>query len=86
MPESKAKSIEKRRAFTIELNSKTDVERVMVPNGVGGFLVEGTIGALKHADFVEDSVLELTGTRGTLRVDLSMDDLARNARREGPHD
>ncbi len=77
MPKSESKAVEKKRAFTIELNSKTDVERVMVPNGTGGFLVEGTIGTLKHVTFVEDSVLELTGTKGILRVDLSREDLAK---------
>jgi hypothetical protein len=66
----------KARAFTVELDSSRDVERVMVPNGTGGFLVEGNIGRFKHASFVEDSVLEVMGTRGILRVDLSRKDFA----------
>jgi hypothetical protein len=39
--------------------------------------MEGTIGALKYAEFVEDTVLELVGTGGVLRVDLSREDLAK---------
>ena len=86
MSKSDTKPVDKKRAFTIELNSKTDIERVMVPNGAGGFLIEGTIGTLKHVGFVENSVLELTGTKGTLRVDLSVDDLTRHSRKEGKQD
>jgi hypothetical protein len=44
-------------------------------------MMEGTIGALKHAEFVEDAVLELVGTNGVLRVDLSREDLAKPSQR-----
>lgn len=67
----------KERVFTVELNSKSDVKNLSVQNGVRRTVIEGTIGALKHAEFVEEMVLELTGTRGVLRVDLSMEDLAK---------
>ncbi len=43
--------------------------------------MEGTIGSLKRAEFVEDSVLELVGTNGVLRVDLSGKDLAKLVRK-----
>lgn len=69
--------VERRRGFTIELNSSSDMEKVAVSNGSRGVLMEGTIGTLRHAGFVEDSVLELTGSRGVIRVDLSMRDLAK---------
>ena len=44
--------------------------------------MEGTLGSLEKAMFVEDSVLELVGTAGTLRVDLSMEDLKHGSGRE----
>jgi hypothetical protein len=65
------------RVFTIELNTGSDLKRVSIPNGPQRLLLEGTIGSLKHAKFVEDAVLELEGTGGTLRVDLSIGDIAR---------
>jgi len=65
------------RVFTIELNAGSDLKKVSIPNGPQRLLLEGTIGSLKHAKFVEDSVLELVGTGGTLRVDLSREDIAR---------
>jgi len=70
----------KERVFTVELNSKSDVKNLIVQNGAQHIVMEGTIGALKHAQFVEDTVLELTGTRGVLRVDLSREDLAKRTR------
>jgi len=66
----------KERVFTVELNSGSDLRKVNVPNGTQRILVEGTIGTLKHAGFVEGTVLELVGTGGILRVDLSREDLA----------
>jgi predicted deacylase len=84
MAMSDAKQGRKERVFTVELNSTSDVKNLSVQNGVRRTVIEGTIGALKHAGFVEDTVLELTGTRGVLRVDLSMEDLAkRSNQKEG---
>jgi len=72
-----AKEGVKGRVFTIELDSGDALKRVSVPNGAQRILLEGTIGQLKHARFVEDAILELVGTGGVLRVDLSRNDLAR---------
>ena len=59
------------RVFTVELNSGTDLKKVNIQNGTERVLVEGTIGVLKRAAFVEGTVLEVAGTDGVLRVDLS---------------
>jgi len=69
---------QKERVFAVELNSKSDVKNLIVQNGVQRTVIEGTIGVLKHAGFVEDTVLELVGTRGVLRVDLAREDLAKS--------
>ncbi len=66
------------RIFTIELDSGIDLRRVSVPDETRRVLVEGTIGVLKHAEFVEDAVLEVTGTSGVLRIDLARDDLEKS--------
>ena len=39
--------------------------------------IEGTIGILKRAGFVEDSVLEVVGAKGVLRIDLTPEDLSK---------
>jgi len=71
------------RVFTLELNSGKGLKKVNVPDGTQRLLMEGTIGTLKRAEFVEGAILELIGTEGTLRVDLSMEDLASSDRRGG---
>ena len=65
----------KGRVFSIELDSGNALKKVSVPNGKQRVLLEGTIGSLEHARFVEDAILELIGTDGVLRVDLSKEDL-----------
>jgi len=79
---SDAKQSRKERVFTVELNSGSDLRKVNVPNGTQRILVEGTIGTLEHARFVEDTVLELVGSGGVLRVDLAREDLEKPSRRE----
>ena len=65
----------------MELDSGDDLLKVNIPNRSQRIMVEGTIGALKRAEFVDDAVLELVGTNGTLRVDLSKDDLAKHTQK-----
>jgi len=61
--------------FTIELRSKDDVKNVAM-DGDSNVIIEGTIGSLKRAHFIEDLVLEVIGTKGVLRLDLAADDLS----------
>jgi hypothetical protein len=74
---SETKRSEKERVFTVELNSKSDLKNLIVTNEAQRTVMEGTIGILKHAVFLEDTILELAGTRGVLRVDLSREELAK---------
>ena len=67
--------------FTVELKSRGNVKNVTLSNGAQGVLIEGTLGALKRAEFVEDVVLEVTGDNGVLRVDLAREDLAKRTRK-----
>ena len=70
---SEANRSGKERVFTLELNSSTDVRDVILPNQ--HVVMEGTIGALKHAEFVDDMILEFEGTRGIFRIYLAREDL-----------
>jgi hypothetical protein len=75
--------------FSLDLKSASAVSAASFGNGNGERLtMEGTIGTLKHARFVEDVVLELVGTQGVLRVDLASKDLAKPPQksREGGED
>jgi hypothetical protein len=83
MAKSSRKQPVQERVFTLELNSGSDLRRVSVPNGNQRVLVEGTLGILNRARFVETNVLEVAGTNGVLRVDLAPEDLTKPRARRG---
>lgn len=60
------------RDFSIELTSNEHLTRLStVSNGTNaGVLIEGTLGKLQHAFFVEPEILEVKGTCGVLRLNL----------------
>jgi hypothetical protein len=60
--------------FSIELKSKGDVKSASL-DGEDKVFIEGSIGSLIRAHFVEDLVLEVIGCNGELRVDLAVNDL-----------
>lgn len=71
----------KGRVFTVELESKAALKSASLGNGAHeGVLIEGTLGVLTKAGFLDGVVLEVLGTRGVLRVDLLSEEL-----RGSPH-
>ena len=69
------------RFFSVELKSKTNLKTVSLTNGSHeSALVEGTIGELQRACFVENTVLEVVGTKGVLRLDLSEHEIKKQAK------
>ncbi len=69
------------RIFTIELKSKGDVTNVSVDRDEH-VLIEGSLGSLMRARFLEDLILEVIGSNGELRIDLAMIDLERSTKSE----
>jgi hypothetical protein len=70
------KPMEKERSFSIELKSKANVKNITLSNdSQENALIEGTIGKLEHAKFVEDMVLEVMGIKGVLRIDISENEI-----------
>ena len=67
----------KERFFSVELKSKVDLQNVTLANGSRDrVLIEGTIGELLQATFVEDVILEIVGKKGTLRINLKEEELS----------
>jgi hypothetical protein len=64
------------RVFSIELGSKRDVKNVSLDEDEK-IIIEGSLGSLQRVQFLEDLVLEVTGSNGVLRLDLSTGDLRR---------
>ncbi len=63
-------------SFSIELKSKEYLKTMNLANGTHeGVVVEGTIGQLLYAQFTEGVMLEVVGKKGTLRIDLSPDQI-----------
>ena len=72
------KRVEKERSFSIELKPKVSLHNITLNNGSQeNALIEGTIGELEHVEFVEDTVLEVQGRKGIIRIDISESEVKR---------
>jgi hypothetical protein len=80
---SRTYGIKDERVFTIELRSKGDVRNVSL-DGQQKVFIEGSLGTLERARFVDDLVLEVIGSSGELRVDLGAKDLQNLKSTEAP--
>lgn len=72
MPQTKRKK--DKRMFMIELESKDDVKNISMDRDSKN-VIEGTLGSLESAHFIDDIVLEVVGSKGVLRVDLAASDI-----------
>jgi hypothetical protein len=68
--------IENERFFSVELKSKAHLKNVTLTNGSkDSALIEGTLGELVQATFAEDVILEVVGTKGIFRMNVSQDEI-----------
>ena len=76
------KAMEKERSFSIELKSKVNLKNMTLnDNSQENAVIEGTIGKLEHAEFVEDMVLEVQGKKGVLRIDIDENEIKRKGKK-----
>ncbi len=62
----------KQRFFSVELQTKTNLKNLILTSAPKeNVLIEGTIGELTKATFTEGIMLEVIGTKGTLRIDIA---------------
>jgi len=74
----KTRTMEKERSFSVELKPKVNLRHIAFNrDSRENALIEGSIGELEHAEFVEDMVLEILGRKGVLRIDISENEIAR---------
>ncbi len=72
------KTMEKERSFSVELKPKVNLRHMAFNrDSRENALIEGSIGELEHAEFVEDMVLEILGRKGVLRIDISENEITR---------
>lgn len=68
--------IENERFFSVDLKSKAHLKNVTLTNGSSdSALIEGTLGELVQATIAEHIVLEVVGTKGTLRINLAQNEI-----------
>ena len=66
----------KEHGFSVELKSKEYVRRVSVSdNPRDAVIFEGFLGEIEEMSMVEEVILEIRAANGTLRIDLSEDEL-----------
>ena len=64
------------RGFSVEMGSKRHVRTISVSDESHDLvLFEGNLGELQELGMVEDIILEIKGTNGTLRVEVCEDEL-----------
>jgi hypothetical protein len=64
------------RTFSVEISSTKHIRQVILSDeNPDGVLLEGSIGNLREVTLVENSVLEVRGTSGVMRIDLGRDEL-----------
>ncbi len=63
------------RGFSVEMASKEHVRSLILSDeSQGKVLFEGNLGELQALEMVEEIVLQVKGTKGTLRIDLGEDE------------
>ncbi len=73
------------RDFSIELASNRYLMRFSTSSNGGacGVLIEGTLGRLRHALFVEPQILEVKGSCGVLRLNLTFNEVKDPVKKTG---
>jgi hypothetical protein len=72
----KNSNMDKERSFSIELKNKQTLKNVSLNGDLNhGVLIEGTVGKLEKAAFVCEDIFEVTGSQGTLRVNITKQDI-----------
>jgi hypothetical protein len=72
------------RDFSVELTSNKHLTRFSTSsNSNGGVLIEGTLGKIQHALFVEPEILEVKGNCGVLRLHLTFNEIKAPVKKTG---
>ena len=56
--------------FSIEINSKMNIDKIILNDSNEGILFEGDLGVFRTLSLIEDTLLELQFSNGTLRLEI----------------
>ena len=64
-------------SFSIEMDSRDSLSNVSLSDKpIEGVLIQGELGGLVELTLLEDVTLEVRGVKGTLRLDISREEIA----------
>ncbi len=63
------------RYFSIQMNSKQNLDKIIVDDGKKGILIEGDFGDLIDLSLLEDKLLEIQFSNGVLRLEINNSEL-----------
>jgi hypothetical protein len=63
------------RYFSIQMNSKQNLDKIIVDDGKKGILIEGDFGDLIDLSLLEDKLLEIQFSNGVLRLEVNNSEL-----------
>jgi hypothetical protein len=63
------------RSFSVEINSKRHLDKISILDGEEGVLIEGEYGELCYLSLHEDKLLEIQGSNGVFRIELTRSEL-----------
>jgi len=65
------------RYFSIQMNSKVNLDKVMINDNKEGILIEGDLGEFQEISLIEAKLLELQFSTGVLRLEITLPELLR---------
>lgn len=63
------------RSFSVEIKSKKYLDKISILNGDEGVLIEGDYGELCYLSLHEEKLLEIQGSNGVFRIELTKSEL-----------
>ena len=71
------------RSFSVEIKSKEYLDKISIYDDDHGVLIEGEFGELCYLSLHEDKLLEIQGSKGVFRIEISRSEIARLLNPEG---
>ena len=65
------------RYFSIQMKSKTTLDKIILNDSQQGILIEGDLGELSELSILEEKLLEIQFTNGVLRLEINRPELLR---------
>ena len=65
------------RSFSIEIKSKNYLDKISINDANQGVLIEGEYGELCCLSLLEDKLLEIQGSNGIFRIEVTLEELTK---------